>query len=367
MAIQNLRDERASNIAAAEATANNAKAAGRVLTTAERQQIDEALARVDTLDKQIEGKALVDRVMSLGSAEEDHFAENGGGPFDTEAKAGLIRAVKSRTAFRCEVSRKALTSGTLLPAAGTGVVPGLHPNAMYALADLFPNQPAEGAVQRVYRTTAGTATTVAEGAEKVDSGTAFEAVDVALKKIVALAKVSDELSQDAPFLLTALAADLQQAVAARENVEIITAFGAAVGVLTDAGAAADVIDIVGTNIAVLEALNGAGPSAVIAHPNTVASVRALKASTAGSYHVDPWSAGPPSVHGVQLVSTAAVTAGTVWLVSSQAAVIYRRGPVSVEVGLDGTDFSFNMRTVIAEERMAAAVTRPGAIVEITLT
>jgi HK97 family phage major capsid protein len=365
IAIQNLRDERANHLTTAEGIATRAKAAGRTLTSTESAQIDGALARVDKLNEQIKGAELVQRVMSLGSADDDPDDE-GGGLFHGQAKAGLIHAVKTRTAYRTEVSRKALTSGTLLPAAGTGVVPGLHPNAIFALADLFANEAAEGPTQRFYRTTAGTANVVAEGAVKPDSGTAFVAVDVALKKLVALAKVSDELSADAPFLLNALALDLQRAVVSRENVEIISALGAASGIITDTGLAADVLDLVGTAIAVQEGTSGISPVAVITHPTEVAAIRAMQA-TSGSYHVDPWTAGPPSLHGLRLASTPAVTAGQVWVVSGQAVVVYRRGAVSVEIGLDADDFSKNLRTVVCETRLAPAVVRPSGITRITLT
>lgn len=320
-----------------------------------------------TLAEQRRGKAMVDKVMALDSAD-DYWEdpERGGSLFSADAKAGLVQAVKTRTAYRTEVDRKALV-GPLLPAAGSGVATGLQPNAVTSIADLFPNQPAEGPVQRYYRITAGTAGVVAEGQEKPESGTAVTAHDIALLKIAARTRVSDEMSEDAAYLLDAFAADLQAAVVARENTEIVSAFAAASGILTSTGPAGDVVDLVGSAVAGQESISGITPAAVIAHPTQVAGIRALKASTSGVYVADPWTAGPPTLHGLRLVSTTAVAAGTVWVVSGQAAVIYRRGPVTVEIGHDGTDFSTNMRTVIAEERMAPAVVRPQGLTRITLT
>lgn len=112
---------------------------------------------------------------------------------------------------------------------------------------------------------------------------------------VALAKVSDELSQDAPYLLAALALDLQSAIISRENSEIITTINATSGILTETGVANTVIDLVGSSVAGQQSLSGIEPVAVIAHPNQ-AAIRALK-SSAQEYHVDPWSAGPPAFMG----------------------------------------------------------------------
>lgn len=359
-----LKTERSNTIAHAQKIIDRAKTENRDLTTAEQSSVEADFDRIHELDKQIKGRTLADSVMKLGTSEWPN-PEHETGLFSEEAKAGLLTAVKTRTAYRTEIDRKALTSNTLLPPSGTGVQPGLHPN-IYPVADLFRNEAADGPVQRYYRVTAGTAEVVAEGAQKPDSGTTFAAIDVPLKKIAALSKVSDELSQDAAFLLAYLADDLRSAVISKENEEIVAAFTAS-GILTDSGAADTVLDLVGSAIAAQESISGTTPTAVIAHPLQVAAIRAMKASTAGTYHVDPWTAGPPSLHGLRLVSTPAVAAGTVWVVSSQALVVYRRGPVTVETGLDGTDFSFNLRTVIAEERMAPAVVRANGITEITLT
>ncbi len=49
-----------------------------------------------------------------------------------------------------------------------------------------------------------TAAVVAEGALKPDAGVTTTAVDLALEKIATTSKVSDELAEDAPFLLAQL-------------------------------------------------------------------------------------------------------------------------------------------------------------------
>jgi HK97 family phage major capsid protein len=360
-----LKTERKNTIAHADQIVARAKTAGRDMTPTEVASVEAAITRIEELDKQLKGRALVDSVMKLGTS--DGFTDGGPGSlFSGETKAGFISAVKTRSAFRADVDRKAITVGGLVPAAGSGVEPGLHPTAVYALADLFRNQPAEGPVQRYYRVTSGSAAVVPEGTQKPDSGTTVAPVDVTLKKIATTSKISDELSQDAAYLVGYLQSDLAAAVLAAENAEIVSSLTAS-GILTDTGAATTVIDMVSEAVAAQESISGLTPSAVIVNPTTLATIRAMKASTSGVYHVDPWTAGPPSLHGLKLVSTPAVAADTVWVASSESVVIFRRGGIQVETGLDGEDFTFNLRTIRCEERMASAVVRPSGIVKITLT
>jgi hypothetical protein len=48
---------------------------------------------------------------------------------------------------------------------------------------------------------------------------------------------------------------------------------------------------------------------------------------------------------VPLISTPNVAAGTAWLVSDGAVVIYRRGAVTADIGFTADDFQRNMRTL----------------------
>ena len=364
--LQQWRDERATTLTTAKDIVAKAKAAGRDLTASEQEALTRSTDRIKQIDSQIAGKALVDSVMSLGSVEDfDGDGNPRGHLFTEETKAAFTTAIKTRSAYRAEVARKALTVGSLLPPSGTGVEAGIYPN-LYPLAELFRTEPASGPVQRFYRFGAATAEIVAEGAPKPDSGSTVTGIDVPLVKIATTSKVSDELSQDASFLVGYLQAELTSAVVSAENAEIVDSFTTS-GINTDSGAAADVIDLVGAAIATQEGTTGTTPTAVILNPVTLGNIRAMKASTSGTYHVDPWTAGPPTLHGLRLASTPAVAMDKVWVVSGQAVVIYRRGPVQVETGLDGSDFTSNLRTIRCEERLASAVVRPSGLTELTLT
>jgi HK97 family phage major capsid protein len=363
-----LNADRKKTLGHARQIVDSAKAANRDLTAAESATVEADLARVKELDRQIAGRNMVKSVMSLdGGHWDDDNPEGNGDLFSASAKAGIVQAVKTRTAFRTDVDVKAaLTSGTLLPTGGQGVEAGLYPN-LFPISTLFRSEAASGPTVRYYRMGAGTAAVVPEGTLKPDAGVTITPVDVAIEKIATTARFSDEMADDAPFLLAYLQAELAAAVATRENQEVLDTFAATSGVLTGTGAAADVVDLVADAIAGQEAISGSTPTAVIANPTTVATIRKAKASTAGTYVLDPLTAGPTSIHGVRVVSTPATPPGTAWVVSGNGVVIYRRGQLTAEIGLNADDWQSNMRTLRVEERMAPAVVRPSALTRLTLT
>ena len=263
-------------------------------------------------------------------------------------------------------TKAALTSGTLLPTAGIGVEPGLFPNA-FPLATLFRTEPAGGPSIRYYVLDAATAGVVAEGVAKPDSGVTITPKDVLLKKVATTVRFSDELSEDASFLIPYLQGELVSAVITRENQEILATFNATSGVLTGTGATSTALDVVADAIAGQEAINGSAPSAVVVNPVVMAALRKVKTDTGGAYMIDPLTAGPPTIHGVQVISTPATAAGTAWVVGGQGVVIYRRGQISAEIGMNADDFQTNTRTMRVEERFATAVVRPSYLTKLTLT
>jgi HK97 family phage major capsid protein len=356
-------DERAAALTEAKNIVANAKAASRDLTTNEHDTLNGLMGRVKELDRQIKGKALVDSVINLGSAEHNPDTP---GVFSQQARDGIVQAVKSRTMFRTEVDRKALTTGAMLPPAGVGVEGGLWPN-IYPLADLFRNEQANGPTVRYYRMDGATADVVAEGALKPDSGVTVTPVDVALAKFATLATFSDEMSDDAPYLVAHLQAELTNAVITRENAAILAAFNGASGILTQTGVAASVVDLIADSVAGQEAISGVTPSAVVAHPSVIATIRKTKADTSGVYNVDPLPAAPAMLHGVRLISTPATAAATVWVVGGQGTVIYRRGRITAEIGHGSDGWETNTQVMRVEQRMATAVVRPSSLTRITLT
>src|SRR4051794_5319644 len=198
--ITDLAAERSETLAHARRVVDAAKGLHRDLTDREQDQLTADLARVRELDGQLKGRAMVNSVMALGGPSGDPGLGTTS-VFSDEAKAGFLHATKTRTTYRTEVDAKAaLTTGSMLPTSGEGVSPGLHPGA-FPLSSLFANEAANGPVVRYYRMGSGTAAVVAEGALKADAGISITPVDLTLEKLAATAQFSDEMSEDASFLV----------------------------------------------------------------------------------------------------------------------------------------------------------------------
>jgi len=55
------------------------------------------------------------------------------------------------------------------------------------------------------------------------------------------------------------------------------------------------------------------------------------------------------------------------VVSRNGVIVYRRGQLTAEIGLNADDWQTNQRTLGVEERMAPAVVRPSALTRLTVT
>ena len=76
----------------------------------------------------------------------------------------------------------------------------------------------------------------------------------------------------------------------------------------------------------------------------------------------------PPLWGLNTIQTTSIPAGKVLIGAGQAAAtVYRKGGIRVETSnADRDDFTKNQFTILAEERLALAVRRPDAFVELTL-
>jgi hypothetical protein len=55
------------------------------------------------------------------------------------------------------------------------------------------------------------------------------------------------------------------------------------------------------------------------------------------------------------------------VIEASGVTIFRRGPLSVQVGTNADDLARNTATMVAEERVGAAVTRPSSLTKLTLS
>lgn len=359
--------DRAASLAAANQIIESAKSQGRDLTSTEAQQVEDTITQVRDYDARAKSTPW-QQIKALSRIDDNAVADpDRRGLFTAEAKTGITHAFKSRTAYRTEIDVKAaLTGGSLLPTSGTGVVPGLYPSSVVALAGLFPNEPAAGPSQRYYTFGGAAAAVVAEGTEKPDANLAITPHDAVLVKLAVVQSITTELEMDAPFVINQIGQELLRAVAVAENAHIVGAWGAAVGIDTDTSTDAQLLDKIADSIAAQTAASGSPPSAVVLHPAVLSTLRKARGTLNDAYTIDPLSAAPTAVHGIGLVPSSAVADDEVWVVSREACTVFRRGQAGVEFGLSGDDFRFNLTTMRCEERLVCAVQRPGLITQITI-
>jgi HK97 family phage major capsid protein len=371
--MRDLLAERADTLAHARRIVDGAKAAGdRDLTEYEEQQVQTDLETVRLLDRQIQGRSMVNKVKGL-YRDEDWTGDGSPKPqlFDDRAREGFLHAIKSKSIYRATIDRAGMQTkatileGSLVPPAGDVVAPPLYPNiSIPPLTDLMRTVAVGVPTVRFYRVGAGVASVTAEGATKPDSGISATAVDVPLTKIAATLSLSDELSDDAPFLLAQFQQALVNAVVSAENTGVITALSGTSGILATPGAAASIIDLLADAIAGMQAV-GTQPSAILVNPSTLATIRKAKASGSGEYlAVDPLAAGPTSVHGLPCYAVNATGANTAWVIDGTGLTYFRRNEVTFELGWANDDWVRNVRTARAETRGICAVLQPLAVTKV---
>lgn len=373
---QKMADERVTLLAGIDGLTEKAAAEGRSLTAHESEKAEGSLARIKEIDRwNMEAKASDDLMATLGRAwtpgSGSHGPEAAG--FDADqVKTGLSSALRQKGAFAFNMpfKKEAVTAGGLsLPGSGAQTFDAPPGTTAVALRDLLETQPVSSGNIRYYVLNAGSgADIVPEGGLKPELVSGITPVDTSLDKIAVRFTYTDELAEDANFLVAYIGREATRAVLLRENQLITDALNGVVGSLTSKGAKANVIDILAASIGAAEATNGITPTRIIANPIDVAEIRTLKASGSGQYAIDPLSSAPAGVHGVPLVPTPAVPAGTMYLTSPGLGVFYAHtSGLRVESGFASGDFEHNRATTRVEERVHPAIVRPSLLTKITLT
>jgi HK97 family phage major capsid protein len=116
----------------------------------------------------------------------------------------------------------------------------------------------------------------------------------------------------------------------------------------------DVLVVAMNQIAIAEQ---EAPNAILMHPTDVTKLKVAKVSATDKRYIDRLQliAGQLTVDGVPIIATTLVTAGTYLVGYFPLATLYTKGGISIQMGLDGNDFTKNMRTVLAEWRGALVV------------
>jgi HK97 family phage major capsid protein len=213
---------------------------------------------------------------------------------------------------------------------------------------------------------------VSQGAAKPESDLTFENYDVSIRTVAHWIKVSKQLLADAPAIAAYIDSRLRDGLAQRIDQQLLIGNGTSPNLsgLTDSGnytaytATSDdnLVDAINRAKYTLWAL-GYVPDTVIVNPaDWGAMERTREGAGTGQYlYGAPGMAAGVNPFGVRVVLSSHMPAGSFWIGAiRRAAVLYNREGVAVEMGYVNDDFTKNLITIRAEERLGLGVEVPSA-------
>lgn len=213
----------------------------------------------------------------------------------------------------------------------------------------------------------GTPAATAQGAKKPQVSTSFEAKTLALSKIAAYVKETDEILADAPFLASEVQNTLMHQVGKAEDAYVVGAVQGTTGIGAETyGGSTTVTFADGILNAIMKVRNDSAYDAgvVILNPADIASLMTAKDGNkqyyGGGYFVGAYGNGaygaPISIWGVQIFASSAITQGTALVAAKEAVKTWRKGGMDVAIAAENEDdFLYNRVTLRAEVRLATAV------------
>jgi len=209
---------------------------------------------------------------------------------------------------------------------------------------------------------------IGEGDTKTQTSVRYEEASMKVKKVAAHVKVSTELMADLPQFITYIESNLMKRLdiatddglfsgdGTGDNLKGILEYATAFNAGSEAGTIDepniyDVIDTVGTQV---EEAYGV-PNAIFVHPRDMSKLRKLKSST-GEYLIPTYLPDAlVSINGMKIIKTTAISSGSFVGGDLTAVHVLIREELGLQIGLDGTDFTKNQKTVLAEKRLVQFV------------
>lgn len=214
---------------------------------------------------------------------------------------------------------------------------------------------------------------VSEGGAKAESDATFEQYNVAITTVAHWIKVSNALLADAPAVAAYIEGRLRDGLAQRIDAQLLNGNGTAPNLsgLTDAGNFTAYTPTTGDLL--VDAINrikytmwatGNSPDTVIVNPADWGTMeRTREGAGSGTYlYGMPGAMSGMNPFGLNVVLSNNMAAGKVLVAKlSDAAVLYTRSGAVVEMGFQNADFTNNLVTIRAEERLGLGCDRPAGI------
>lgn len=212
-----------------------------------------------------------------------------------------------------------------------------------------------------------------EGSAKKESDITFNNYDVPIRTIAHWLKVSNQLLADAPAIVAYIETRLRDGLAQRVEAQIINGDGTSPNIsgLTDSGnftaftpeSDENLVDSINRAKYTLWAA-GFPPDLVIVNPaDWGAMERTREGANSGTYlYGAPGMAAGMNPFGLRVVLSTYVAAGKFIIGAfNPTVVLYERSGTVIEMGYVNADFTNNLVTIRAEERLGLGIERPTAI------
>ena len=338
--------------------------------TEETVKAGEALVKeIEELNAQIEKAEKAAKIIdSIGNAEETNTDT-------TEAKnmteiekftqsAKEMTDKKAGVAMHLKAATDVVTSAQLADVDRSVAPQGRRT----AIADFFSQATISGNaityfLQGAYE---GVPAATAESAKKPQNSTSFEPKTLALTKIAAYIKETDEILYDEPFLASEVQNSLVYQVGKIEDGTIVSAIGGTTGIGAETYDGTTVTFADGILASILKVKSDAAydASVVIVNPADLFTLLTAKDDNkqylGGGYFTGAYGNGayglPSSIWGVQIVADSNVPQGSALIAAREAVKIWRKSGIEVRLYEQNEDDAiYNRVTLVGEERLACAV------------
>ncbi len=353
---------------------------GEELSSSIKEKADEALIKMNGLNEQVaEIQQKLDRVRGGDDADRKSAGELF--TSDERVKSFLGNEPSSgKVDVRIKATLTSLTTdaaGSVGDAIAPTRLPGLLPLPQRRLTvrDLLSQGRMDGNALEYVKETGfvNNAAPVAEGAAKPSSDMKLDLVTTSAKVIAHWMKASKQVLSDVSQLRSIIDQRLLYGLAYVEEAQLLNGDGTGqnlAGIIPQATAYSAPITLSSpTSIDMirlmhLQAALAEYPSTgTVMHPSDWAWIETLKDST-GRYIIgNPQGGIAPTLWGLPVVATQAMTIDKVLVGAFQlGAQVFDRWDARVETGFVNDDFTKNLVTILAEERLALAVYRPEAFI-----
>lgn len=398
--MKTMHERRSDELAAAASLVDGAKAAVRSLTDDEKTKVDAHLKAVEELDVQIkkadEDQARMKRLAALSPREQgtgvgDEPEQKAAADFAEHFMKHAAPGLKGKRGSRFSVSSPefkapVVTTGLSNPEFGAPVTLRLQ---RPTITDILLSGTLTNGNSYTYfqeGPVTGAPGPVAENALKPEVSGQFTPVTEALSKIAGWTKESDELIEDFPALDSVIRGRLVNRLLIAEEQQILNGSGTAPqlrgllnrsGVQTETQAASPdtAADAIFRAMTKIQTATYMPADFIVINPGDYQALRLAKDAN-GQYYGGGFFSGAygnsgvqpqPQLWGLPTIVTTAIAAKTVLVGSSQAAQVFSKGGVRVDVANQNEDDFVNNRiTALAEKRELLAVYYPAAFCKVTL-